>query len=51
MQHKASMRDKRGDKPHYHCHVCGEDFKTEYAEIKHIQQVSLLPACPFSSDY
>lgn len=41
MKHKATMR---GDnkKPHFHCRVCGEDFKTEMAEIRHIQLVSNL---------
>ncbi|KAF4988602.1 hypothetical protein FDECE_14980 [Fusarium decemcellulare] len=37
-RHKGNMR-RAGKKGHVHCKFCGEDFKTEGAEIKHIQQV------------
>lgn len=38
MAHKAAMRLKNERHPHLHCPHCGMDFKTEAAEIKHIQQ-------------
>ncbi|KAJ3509328.1 hypothetical protein NM208_g15683 [Fusarium decemcellulare] len=36
-RHKGNMR-RAGKKGHVHCKFCSEDFKTEGAEIKHIQQ-------------
>lgn len=43
-QHKGSMR-RAGKLKHIHCKFCSEDFKTERAEIKHIQEVCPRPAC------
>ncbi|KAF4974257.1 hypothetical protein FZEAL_8819 [Fusarium zealandicum] len=36
LKHKANMRSA-GKPRHVHCKFCGEDFKTQAAEIKHIQ--------------
>ncbi|CAM1507931.1 Fc.00g047790.m01.CDS01 [Cosmosporella sp. VM-42] len=37
LKHKDGMRQD-GKLQHFHCGICGEDFKTEIAEIKHIRQ-------------
>lgn len=37
VKHKA-YKLKTGAKDHIHCYVCGQDFKTEVAQLRHVQQ-------------